>query len=213
MTLRKTPRAASWNKTTDTAQVALRDFVADTRELVAPLIPPRGAWSVWLDVGVPADRGLDESADLDNYLLPLVRSLSDDRLVSAWCSKWHSTASHVMVAPARAARPQPKTVSVRTTASAENVAYKQQVRAAVAHADELAPGPVRLQIAFTVGPTRSWLNLWKPTIDALDPILGRTQEHRDWHPKDGRIVDLGLHLRTDPMLGNDVELTIAARTA
>ena len=36
--------------------------------------------------------------------------------------------------------------------------------------------PVRLEIAFTLGPRRNWLNLWKPTIEAPVPIgvrLGR----------------------------------------
>lgn len=77
-------------------------------------------------------------------------------------------------------------------------------------AGELPAGPVRLQISFTVGPRRNWLNLGKPTIDALDPLLGRTRSDRDWHPRDGRIIDLGLHLTTDTGLGNDVILAITA---
>jgi hypothetical protein len=63
---------------------------------------------------------------------------------------------------------------------------------------------VHLQLAFVVGPKRNWPNLWKPTFDALDPLLGRTGPDRDWHPRDGRIVDLGLHVDVDPSLGNDV---------
>ena len=62
-------------------------------------------------------------------------------------------------------------------------------------------------------PQRNWLDLWKPTIDALDPLLGRTHPDRDWHPRDGRIVDLGLHLDVDPSLGNDVVISIAATSA
>lgn len=34
------------------------------------------------------------------------------------------------------------------------------------------PPPVRMQMSFTVGPGRNWLNLWKPAIDALGKILG-----------------------------------------
>ena len=70
-----------------------------------------------------------------------------------------------------------------------------------------------LELSFAVGPQRNWLNLWKPTIDALDPLLGPTQPNRDWHPRDGRIVDLGLHLKIDPSLGHDVVVAIAAEPA
>jgi hypothetical protein len=72
---------------------------------------------------------------------------------------------------------------------------------------------VHLQLAFVVGPKRNWPNLWKPTFDALDPLLGRTGPDRDWHPRDGRIVDLGLHVDVDPSLGNDVVISIAVMSA
>jgi hypothetical protein len=62
-------------------------------------------------------------------------------------------------------------------------------------------------------PQRNWLTLWKPTIDALDPLLGRTREARDWHPQDGRITDLGLHVTVDASLGHDVLISIAAAPA
>ena len=80
-------------------------------------------------------------------------------------------------------------------------------------AAEIPAGPVQLQLAFVVGPQRNWLTLWKPTIDALDPLLGRTREDRDWHPQDGRITDLGLHVTVDASLGHDVLLSIAAAPA
>src|SRR3546814_1560017 len=74
----------------------------------------------------------------------------------------------------------------------------------VSSASEIAPGPVQLQLGYVVGPQRYWTSLWKPTIDALDPLLGRTREDRDWHPKDGRITDLALHVHVDQTLGHDV---------
>src|SRR3546814_12392250 len=75
---------------------------------------------------------------------------------------------------------------VRTTASTQTRAYKEQIRSAVSSASEIAPGPVQLQLGYVVGPQRNWTSLWKPTIDALDPLLGRTREDRDWHPKEDR---------------------------
>jgi hypothetical protein len=56
---------------------------------------------------------------------------------------------------------------------------------------------VRLELAFVVGPTWNWLNLWKPTIDALVPILGHSGSPRTWDPLDGRITELGMHVAVD----------------
>jgi hypothetical protein len=68
-----------------------------------------------------------------------------------------------------------------------------------------------MQLCFTVGPNRNWLNLWKPAIDALGQILGHTPAAGPWAPLDGRIVDLGLHRRVDPRIANEVLITIAAQ--
>lgn len=191
----------------------MQRYVVDTVELAAASIPPAGPWALWLDVGLPAHRALPGAGDLDNYALPLASALPTKHLVSVWCSKRHAATSHALIAPARQASSPRDAITVHTTASAATPAYKHQVRDAVAEAAEIADRPVRLQIAFKVGPTRNWMNLWKPTIDALDSILGRTHSHRDWHPQDGRIVDLGLHRTIDPNRGNEVELAIAAAGA
>lgn len=98
-------------------------------------------------------------------------------------------------------------ISVRTTASASTTAYKSQIHDQVAGRSPAPEGPVTLELSFTVG-RRNWLNLWKPTIDALDPLLGPTSAGRDWHPRDGRIVELGLHCTQDPSLGYDVRIDI-----
>lgn len=173
----------------------------------------KGRWALRLDVGLDSGREVVDQADLDNYAFPLASHLRDEHLVSVWCAKHHADDSHVLVAPAQETTPPGPTATVRTTASAETKAYKEQVRAAVASAVELPAGPVQLQLSFLVGPHRNWLNLWKPTIDALDPLLGRTKAERDWHPKDGRITDLGLHVDTDATLGHDVVVVIAAAPA
>lgn len=64
----------------------------------------------------------------------------------------------------------------------------------------LASGRVRLGISFAVGRSRNWMNLWKPVIDSLDPLLARTAPGRDLHPLDGRITELDLHRAIDPSL-------------
>lgn len=203
------PRLASWNKATDPDQIRLREYLDDTKQLLAASAVA-GPWVLRLDVGLPVGRDLIEMADLDNYALPLAAHLRTDELVSVWCTKRHSATSTVRVAPAREADAPAEVLTVRTTASAQTAAYKEQVRAGVAGSAEISGGAVWLQVSFIVSPRRNWLNLWKPTIDALDPLLGRTREERDWHPRDGRISNLGLHLRIDPSLGNDIIVSIAA---
>jgi hypothetical protein len=61
-------------------------------------------------------------------------------------------------------------------------------------------------IGSRCGPSRNWINLWKPTIDALGPLLG--EGDRMWNPRDGAIVDLALHLLVDSNLRWDVDVFV-----
>jgi len=211
--LRVAPRLASWNKADHPDQVRLRAYLDDTRSLLAASRID-GPCALRLDVGLPTGRDLLDMADLDNYAYPLAYHLKDHNLVSVWCTKQHSERSFVRIETARV-KPQPSTgvLLAKTTASAQTPAYKQQVHAAVADAAQLPMGPVRLELAFVVGPRRNWLGLWKQTIDSLDPLLGRTYPDRAWHPLDGRITELGMHLTVNHALGNDVVIGVAATPA
>lgn len=66
--------------------------------------------------------------------------------------------------------------------------------------------PITAVIGFRCGRGRSWLNLWKPTIDALGPLIG--EGARMWSPRDGAIVDLALHQEIDPALRWDVDVFV-----
>jgi hypothetical protein len=69
---------------------------------------------------------------------------------------------------------------------------------------------VTLQVAFTVGPGRTWSNLWKPTIDVLGPVLGQDAHAKEWNILDGRITELGLYCCVDASAGHDVLMAIRA---
>jgi hypothetical protein len=209
--LRIAPRLASWEKADDSSQVRLRAYLDDTEALLAASRID-GPWALRLDVGLPTGRILLDMADLDNYAHPLAYRLKDPGLVSVWCTKQHSEQSFVRIEAAREVKPPSTDVlNARTTASASTLAYKEQIRAAVVGAAELPAGPVRLELAFVVGPGRNWLNLWKQTIDSLDPLLGRTLPERAWHPLDGRITELGMHMSVNPTAGrSEVVVGIAA---
>ena len=156
--------------------------------------------------------------DLDNYLFPLSRRLMKNRnlaLGSVWATKSAGVTSSIRCEPA-SAHAAPEVVdyraTIRTTASARTRAFKQQIRGQLAGSHEMDAGPVSLEIAFAVGSRRNWINLWKPTIDALGGLLGWTRPDREWHPRDGRITELGLHRTILPALGTDVVIALAARS-
>ncbi len=208
--LRVAPRLASWNKADDPDQVRLRAYLDDTEALLTDSRID-GLWALRLDVGLPPGRDLLDMADLDNYAYPLANRLKDSGLVSVWCTKQHTGRSFVLIEAASEVPPPSTDVLIATTtASASTVAFKEQIYATVSDAAELPGGPVKLELAFVVGPRRNWLNLWKQTIDSLDPLLGRTYPDRAWHPRDGRITELGMHLTIDQAAGNRVMVGIVA---
>jgi hypothetical protein len=112
--------------------------------------------------------------------------------------------------PASTNPPYDRCITVRTSASLRFLAFKEQISDQLEGAILLAPGPVRMQLAFTIGPGRNWLNLWKPVIDALGKILGRAPTAARWSTLDDRIVDLGLHCQVDPRMSNDAVIAIGA---
>lgn len=204
------PRLASWNKADHPDQVRLRAYLDHTEKLLAGS-RLSGEWALRLDVGLPETRDLLDAADLDNYAFPLAHRLGDPGLVSVWCTKQHGEQSFVQIDAARDVPPPSDMLVVRTTASSQSAEYKDQINAAVAGVCRLPDGPVRLELSFVIG-NRGWLGLWKPTIDALDPLLGRTYPERPYHPLDGRITELGMHVTVDLALGYDVLIGISANT-
>lgn len=218
--LQAAPRLASWNRADDPDQVRLTAALDDAEALLAGTVAAlSGPVALRLDVGLAAQVPLLEAHDLDNYAFPLANRLTQGRglpVVTVWATKAIAPRSFVRC---EAAAPGPPRgagsdfrATVRTTSSSESAAYKQQISDQLTDASELPEGPVSLELAFVVGPRRNWLNLWKPTIDALDRIVGRTRPDRKWHPSDGRITELGLHCALDKDLGDAVVVAIAARS-
>jgi hypothetical protein len=68
-------------------------------------------------------------------------------------------------------------------------------------------------LAWRCSARRNWSALWKPTGDAMGPVLGVANPDRPYHLNDDRIVDLELHRNIDDTLGNDVEVGMWWRTA
>lgn len=215
--LQVAPRLASWMAADHPDQAKVEEFLAHAVHLVgADLAQLPDPLALRLDVGLPSKVELLNEHDLDNYLFPLAMrlSLSSGRqFATAWATKERAETSFIGVGQAVRVAPAPPSgdwIRVRTTASSGSSAYKQQIHDQLQGVEALPAGPVSLELSFTVGPTRNWLNLWKPTIDALDSILGASKPGLQWHPRDGRIVELGLHRHVDPTLGNDVSIALSA---
>jgi hypothetical protein len=218
--LRSTPRLASWNRSGESGQARLTRALSFSDTLIDPqLAGCDGPVALRFDVGLPrASRLLDER-DLDNYLLPLTAHLSDRSphpVVSVWGCKRYADETTLRIRPAEERESAGDDVwSLRTTASGSRdefkAGFRQAVRDAAGGQEPLPDGPVILEAAFVVGPGRDWLDLWWATLDGLGPILGQSPAEPEWHPRDGRVVDLGLHRTVDPDLGDDVVVALRAR--
>jgi len=216
--LQVAPRLDSWMGTLHPDQNRLEKFLVHAVDVLAPkLAQLPDPLALRLDVGLPPKVALLDAHDLDNYVFRLAMRLGKEtqrQFACVWASKRHAETSLIGVQQA-VPRDDPVTagkwVHVHTSASSATSAYKKQVHDAVRTEVELPAGPVAVELSFTVGPSRNWPNLWKPTIDALGPLLGEASSKRPWNPRDGRIVELGLHRHVEPNLGNDVLIAIAAR--
>jgi hypothetical protein len=173
-----------------------------------------GPWALRLAIGLPTTLGLLDGSELAAHGFPAARRFNTADLVSVWCSKNHDDRSYIQCEPAHeVSAPASGLLIARTTAPPSSLAYREQIHAAVRDALELPAGPIRLELSFTVGRGQNWLDFWKPTIESLDPLLGRSDPDRAWHPRDGRITELGMHITVDPTAHDGAVVGVAAAPA
>jgi hypothetical protein len=210
------PRLESWNARDHRDQVALRAWLAHVHEPRRALEERTdGALALRVDIGLPQAVDPLWQRDLDNYLYPIGRELPP-RYVSVWATKGRGDGSYLRIEPAiplsHGELAEWAPFRVPRSSRGEH-GWKRAVASALAGAEELPAGPVALQVAFVVGSETRWQELWKPTIDGLEAVLGRALAEPSWNPQDGRITRLGLHLAVSAGLGRDVEARIWARAA
>ena len=186
------------------SQTRSAEFLAAVTRWLGPLPDPPLVLD--LSVGLPTKTPLDSGGhDLDNYLYPVAHHLGGNNFVAAYARKTHSPASTLAVEQARALTStgwHPK-LQVQTTTSTDKIAWKEEIRRACAEQAKgrLVGGPVTLEVHYRLSSRRNWVNLWKPTIDALGPILGAPDAHRPYNVEDDRITALCLTRSTDDSLG------------
>jgi hypothetical protein len=205
------PRLASWNRTGDTDQLRLAEYLHHVESLAESLItdadPPPLAME--LVIGLPDDVPLDSGGrDLDNYLLPVTQRLGANRFAAVFARKIHQQASTLAVSSA-IPRNASRRADLTTTMAGSYVLgqWKVGLREELLRgaAEPLAAGPVTVEIAIATGPGRNWSNIWKPLLDSFGPVLGENPD-QSFHPNDDRITDLGLHHEIDAALGHDVRI-------
>ena len=211
------PRLASWDRSDHPSQIELERFLTATAELLLPKINDLSdPLALRLDVGLPAATPLLDAHDLDNYLFPLatrLARLSGREFATVWGTKQHGSDSYVRVEQAVEDHTPGDFTAVRLVdvrAAGGSLAFKQQIHDQLRELVPLLDGPVALQIAFVIPGGRNWATLWKPSIDSLDPLLGRTRPDRGWHPQDGRVVELALHRHVRDATTRHVTIAIGA---
>jgi hypothetical protein len=204
------PRLDSWNRSDHPDQVRLTQYLRDISERVGPL-PSDGPLFLSLGVDVRLRKHLLRFHDLENYAFPLFRTgvLPANRFVFVSATKRVGGGSALRIGVAEASDDGPLTgwghcVSAPGSGT-QTKAWKERIRNDLIASGlrPIADGPVAIHMAWRGAARRNWTWLWKPTGDAMGPILG---ENRPYNPRDDRIVELYLHWDADNAIGHDVQV-------
>ena len=200
------PQLASQDRAGHPSQVKLARFLAHVDAIAGPVLAAvRGRVAAELIVGFSDGVSLtDGGHDLGNYLFPVAQRLGPQRVAAIFGRKIHGPSS-LAVGPAwpdpAGAAPQ---FSTRMGGSHTRRQWTQQLHdRLLVQAAIIDPGPAGLDIALTTGPGRNWASLCPPLIDAFRPVLGQDPA-RPFHPRDDRVVSLGLHHIIDTAIAQDV---------
>jgi hypothetical protein len=204
------PVLESWNSANHPDQQRLRVYLDEVITLIGTDALASGEpLALELVVGLPATTAPDRGGrDLDNYLLPVVRRIGAGRVAAVFGRKLRQPRSTIALGAAvrQTDPPEPPQLHIRTTTSAQSLAWKHAIHEACGRAlsEPLPSGPIDLCIRFGVSSRRNWSALWKPAIDALGPLLGTPDPKHPFRPDDVRIVELELHRDVDDILADDV---------
>ncbi len=215
------PLVAQWEKNTHPAQICLHNYLALLQRELTPEIEHQKSLFLHLEIDVVEEKNLLNQHDVENYLTPLFssRCLDARQFVLVSGRKKVGGGSCLTVgkavpltenAPAEGWR----YFSCSPGDGADNKAWKERIRSAMeASSPEVVVNePVEVRLAWRIGHCRNWVNLWKPTGDAMGPVLGYVQPGNLFHPHDDRIIHLCMHKTFDGSLGNDVDVGMWWRT-
>jgi len=211
------PLLASWNARTDPEQVRLQAYLDRLAASLGDLPTGTAPLFLHMDIDVRDLARLLRHHDLDNYLYPVVQRLGHGRFALASASKQVGGGSRAVVGLAEPLAHLPELhtwghFACRAGSGTQDKRWKVGLREALRASQPrpLPPGPVEVKVhlAWRCSPARNWAWLWKPTLDAMGPVLGEPDARNPFNPQDDRIVALGLHLNADPATGHDVDVAM-----
>lgn len=218
------PLLAQWEKSTHPAQIRLNDYLCRLKDHFLPLSSDSKELFLHMEVDIQEPERLLDQKDLENYLTPLFGSKCFDssRFILVSAIKRVGGGSSLQIG-----RAEKYTLPFDNSDSSWGKAFcnpgsgtsskkwKEQLHAELLTSCNavLPEGPVEVHLAFRCSQRRNWANLWKPTGDAMGPVLGYASSNNIFHPKDDRITSISFHKTLDNMIGYGVEIGMWWREA
>jgi hypothetical protein len=208
------PLLASWDSASDPAQIRLQAYLDEVEAALRPRLNGQNPHYLSMEISLPGQINLLKHHDLENYLTPLAHQLRDRNMRLASAVKRIGGQSRISVgtvAPLNLPPGEWRHLSTYCTGSYEKKEWKDGLRNSLLSqkVEATGTGPLEMYTAWRCdADRRNWINLWKPSGDALGPIVGEPDPSRPFNPADDRIVSLDLHLTDDDRVGYDVEVGV-----
>lgn len=214
------PLVAQWEKRTHPAQIRLNKYLTWLTGEIRPQLNDRDDLFLHLEIDVQDPAKLLHQYDLENYLTPLFgkKWLNPSSFVLVSARKKVGGGNSIEIGQVRwrtnAFENDWSRFSCSPGAGSSKPEWKERIRVSLAstNPDFIPTGPAEVHLAWRCSPNRNWVNLWKPTGDAMGPVLGYTSLVNLYHPRDDRIVHLSMHKTIDPRIGYDVQVGMWWRT-
>ena len=145
--------------------------------------------------------------DLENYLTPLVRRLGAEHFNLVEAAKRVGGGSRLTIGSTvvdhGVLTDDWRSFECRTGSGPDRRGWKERLRETLMNDGvvELPAGPVAMEVEWSVSRGRNWLNLWKPTFDAMGPVLGEPDNRNPFNPADDHVMSLRLHRTLDDSPG------------
>jgi len=206
------PLLASRNSKTDPAQIRLQRYLDDLQFAVGTL-PSDQQLFLHMQIDVNKPERLLHHYDLENYLTPVVGRFGVGHFIFVSATKSVGRGSHLTIGYAvslghYSALEGWSDFDYHAGSGATKKEWKEGIRNALLNTRPqlLPPGPAFVHLVWRCARQRNWATLWKPTGDAMGPVLGEPSARNPFNPSDDRIVSLGLHLNVDDAMGYDVDV-------
>lgn len=209
------PLLASWNAGDNPAKLRLEAYLDDLERRLGINNLPHSGLYLDLVVDIEVKERLSRHYDLDNYLTPIALRLGWDRFVHGRAIKRLGGGSSLRIGtaiedPLPLSRPW-VSMGLDAGSGSSQKPWKEGIRHALATANVelLAPGPVSVSLSWRCRRETNWVNLWKPTGDAMGPVLGESDPRNPFNVADDRIVELLLHRDVDSGVGRQIHIGLA----